>query len=65
MPRSSERRVPVKHANPHTEESISLRRLAPRPPFPGQRRRHPYFLMHPAPTPAAGRAVARDPEQAG
>jgi hypothetical protein len=30
--------------NPFTEESISLRRSAPRPPFPGQRRRSPFAL---------------------
>lgn len=27
--------------NPYTEESISLRRSVPRPPFPGQRKRRP------------------------
>lgn len=31
-----------KARNPYTEESISLRRSVPRPPFPGQRRRRPF-----------------------
>lgn len=49
----------VKHANPYTEESISLRRLVPRPPFPGQRKRHPLYAKDPPETqrarlPAAG-----------
>lgn len=39
-----EPRTPVvRHENPYTEESASIRRHAPRPPFPGQPRRHPYF----------------------
>jgi hypothetical protein len=40
-PDRADRQPVVKHANPYTEESISLRRLVPRPPFPGQRKRHP------------------------
>jgi len=40
----------VKHTNPSTEESISLRRLVPRPPFPGQRRRHPVYTVTPSET---------------
>jgi len=32
----------VKHRNPNTEESISVRRLVSRPPFPGQSKRHPF-----------------------
>jgi hypothetical protein len=37
--------------NPHTEESISLRRSVPRPPFPGQPRRSPFDLAAPATPP--------------
>jgi hypothetical protein len=43
----------VRQRNPHTEESISLRRLVARPPFPGQRRRHPNFAGAPSDTPNA------------
>lgn len=32
----------VKPRNPHTEESLSMRRLGVRPPFPGQRKRRPH-----------------------
>lgn len=32
----------AKPRNSYTEESISLRRSVPRPPFPGQRRRRPF-----------------------
>jgi hypothetical protein len=38
-PERTSRGPVVKHRNPHTEESASLRRSVPRPPFPGQRRR--------------------------
>jgi hypothetical protein len=34
--------TPVKPRNPHTEESLSMRRLVVRPPFPGQRKRRPH-----------------------
>lgn len=40
-PRGRRPKPVVKHRNPHTEESISLRRNGPRPPFPGQRKRRP------------------------
>jgi hypothetical protein len=32
----------VKPRNPHTEESLSMRRLVVRPPFPGQTKRRPH-----------------------
>lgn len=42
-------RMPViKHRNPHTEESISTRRLVSRLPFPGQRKRHPLQTENPS-----------------
>jgi hypothetical protein len=69
-------REPVAAGRP-TEESISLRRLVARPPFPGQRRRHPYFAGPPSGTPNAepaaepparaslGEVDDREAEQAG
>jgi hypothetical protein len=37
--RATPRATSVKPRNPHTEESLSMRRLVVRPPFPGQRKR--------------------------
>jgi len=47
--------------NPYTEESISLRRSVPRPPFPGQRKRRPFDAVAAAETRVGGRAAGRDP----
>ena len=45
--------------NPYTEESISLRRSRPRPPFPGQRRRSPFDVGD-----AVAPRVAKTPHEA-
>jgi hypothetical protein len=53
--------------NPYTEESISLRRSVPRPPFPGQRKRRPCDAGAAAETRlgegAAGTASRRSPAE--
>jgi hypothetical protein len=46
--------TPVKPRNPHTEESLSMRRLVVRPPFPGQKKRRP----HAAPAAASHEQVS-------
>jgi hypothetical protein len=46
--RAGTTRAPVvKHKNPYTEESMSLRRLIPRPPVAGQPRRRPAHRPQP------------------
>lgn len=51
----------VRHANPHSEEGISLRRSARRPPFPGQRKQSPFAVGTPSLTSPA-RRMAEDGE---
>ena len=48
MTTRAERKPVLKHKNPCSEEGISLRRSVPRPPFPGQRRRRPFFDRTPS-----------------
>lgn len=50
----------VEGTNPHTEESISLRRSGRRAPFPGQRKRSPFNTGGPA---GAGRHVEAAPRR--
>jgi len=53
-PSEPSRKPVLRHGNPYSEEGISLRRSARRPPFPGQRKRSP-FVAHPP--------VSRRPDQ--
>lgn len=54
----------AKPRNPYTEESISLRRSVPRPPFPGQRKRRPFDAAAPAGLSGADRPLAAVSERA-